>query len=96
MSWFSRKKAPKPVSIEDKYQVPNDVWAKCPGCSAILYTKELKRNLSVCPKCEYHFRLNAPDRIELLVDRHSFVEVNAHIHQQSEQEELEWKGSQLC
>ncbi len=75
MAWFRREKAPKPeASPSDKLQMPGDVWTKCPDCTEIIYTKELRRNFGVCPKCEYHFRLVANQRISLMVDRHSFVE----------------------
>lgn len=77
MAWFSRQKAPKQSGeVTDKVQIPEDVWTKCPGCSEFLYTKELRRNFGVCPKCEYHFRLTAHQRIQLLVDRHSFMELD--------------------
>jgi acetyl-CoA carboxylase carboxyl transferase subunit beta len=76
MGWFSRGKAPKPsVEEAERAELPDDVWTKCPSCSAILYTKELRRSFGVCPKCEHHFRLTAWQRIPLLVDRHSFVEI---------------------
>lgn len=80
MGWFSRAKAPKP-SIEDaeRSQLPDDIWTKCPECSAILYTKELRRTFGVCLKCNYHFRLTAQQRIPLLIDRHSFVELDANL-----------------
>lgn len=78
MSWFSRAKAPKPtIEVSDKLQLPDDIWTKCPGCGAILYTKELRRTFGVCMKCNYHFRLTARQRIPLLADRHSFVEMDA-------------------
>ena len=80
MGWFSTDKAPKPLTGGDRYKVPDDVWAKCPNCNSILYTKELRKNLSVCPKCEYHFRLNAKERIELIADRFTFVEFNENLH----------------
>ncbi|MEZ4754226.1 MAG: acetyl-CoA carboxylase, carboxyltransferase subunit beta [Bdellovibrionota bacterium] len=80
MAWFTRTKAPKPApEIPDKLQMPDDIWTKCPGCSAILYTKELKRSFGVCTKCNYHFRLNAQQRIPLLADRHSFVEIDTNL-----------------
>ena len=80
MAWFSRSKAPKPApDFPDKLQMPDDIWTKCPSCTAILYTKELRRTFGVCDKCNYHFRLNAQQRIPLLVDRHSFVELNASL-----------------
>ncbi|MCB0353289.1 MAG: acetyl-CoA carboxylase carboxyltransferase subunit beta [Bdellovibrionales bacterium] len=80
MSWFTRSKAPKPqADSSEKLQLPDDIWSKCPGCSAILYTKELRRTLGVCPKCGYHFRLSAKQRIPVMVDRHSFVELNGNL-----------------
>ncbi|MBX7138595.1 MAG: acetyl-CoA carboxylase, carboxyltransferase subunit beta [Oligoflexia bacterium] len=80
MGWFTREKAPKPVvDLTERNQMPDDIWSKCPGCGAILYTKELRRSLGVCTKCNYHFRLNAAQRIPLLVDRHSFVEMDNNL-----------------
>lgn len=78
MGWFSRDKAPRPVapSSDDRLAIPEDIWSKCPGCAEIIYTKDLRRNFGVCPKCEYHFRLSAAERILLLADRHSFVEID--------------------
>jgi len=82
MGWFTREKAPKPqadTAGDNALQMPDDIWTKCPGCNAILYTKELKRTFGVCPKCDYHFRLTAAQRIPLLVDRHSFVEIDGNL-----------------
>ena len=78
MGWFSREKAPKPAvdDLTPKIEIPDDIWTKCPACSALLYTKELRRNLGVCLKCNYHFRLTAAQRLPTLVDRHSFVEID--------------------
>lgn len=52
---------------------------KCPACRQLLYTRDWKRNQSVCPHCDHHFRLSAHERIHLLLDSGSFVEVNAHL-----------------
>lgn len=81
MGWFSREKAPKPAAEEaqEPSQLPEDIWTKCPQCSVILYTKELRRSFGVCTKCNHHFRLNAHQRIPLLVDRHSFVEIDMNL-----------------
>lgn len=80
MSWFTRSRAPKP-SIEEAFRssIPDDVWAKCDGCDAILYAKELRRNLEVCPKCNHHHRISAPQRLSLLVDRNSFSEIDSNL-----------------
>jgi acetyl-CoA carboxylase carboxyl transferase subunit beta len=78
MGWFTRDKAPKPeVALGDRSQVPDDIWTKCPECAAILYTKDLRRSFGVCLKCSHHFRLGAQQRIALLADRHSFIELDA-------------------
>lgn len=83
MSWFSRARAPKPGPIgkeaDVRLDLPEDIWTKCPGCAAILYTKELKRSFGVCMKCNHHFRLTAWQRIPLLTDRHSFEEIDANL-----------------
>lgn len=80
MAWFSRVRAPKPVTDEaDRIEIPGDLWTKCKGCSQIIYSRELKRNLMVCPKCNYHFRLSTNERIDILCDRHSFEEFDVDL-----------------
>jgi acetyl-CoA carboxylase carboxyl transferase subunit beta len=58
-------------------EVPDDLWVKCPGCDALLYSRELEQNLKVCQRCGYHFRISAGERIAQLVDEDSFVERDA-------------------
>ncbi|MCK5351323.1 acetyl-CoA carboxylase carboxyltransferase subunit beta, partial [bacterium] len=60
-------------------------------CAEIVYSKEIDRNLKVCPKCDYHFRITARERIELLVDPGTFTEFDSHL--QSE-DPLGFKDSQ--
>ncbi|MBV8117492.1 MAG: acetyl-CoA carboxylase carboxyltransferase subunit beta [Candidatus Eremiobacteraeota bacterium] len=50
------------------------LWTKCPGCGELLYRRDLAANSWVCPRCGYHFRMNALDRISMLVDA-DFVEI---------------------
>ncbi|MCK5912472.1 MAG: acetyl-CoA carboxylase carboxyl transferase subunit beta, partial [Desulfuromusa sp.] len=57
MAWFRKKKA-LTASVENKnVKVPEGVWTKCKHCQEIIYAKEIERNLNVCPKCDYHFRI---------------------------------------
>ncbi len=77
MAWFRKKKA-LTASVEKKnVQVPEGVWLKCKHCQEIIYAKEIERNLNVCPKCDYHFRIGARERIDLILDQGSFVEMDA-------------------
>jgi acetyl-CoA carboxylase carboxyl transferase subunit beta len=68
MSWFRKEKKPKEALPEKSSRVPEGLWMKCEGCQQIIWHKELDRNLHVCPKCNYHFRINSEDRIRLLLD----------------------------
>jgi acetyl-CoA carboxylase carboxyl transferase subunit beta len=69
MAWFKKAKRQRPVGRErPRSQVPEGLWVKCEGCREIIYSKELEKNLRICPKCGYHFRISARERIELLLD----------------------------
>lgn len=65
--WFGKRfqRGDSRTAIGD---VAEGMWAKCPSCVEIQYTAELERNLKVCRKCGYHFRLTATERIESLAD----------------------------
>lgn len=69
MSWFD-KLMPSRIRTEASHKraVPEGIWAKCPGCHAILYRAELERNLEVCPKCNHHNRIRARRRLEGFLD----------------------------
>jgi len=80
MAWFKKSKAPLAPTEEKKVQVPEGLWTKCKNCNEIIYTKEIERNLNVCPKCDYHFRITARQRIDLTLDEGTFVEIDANVH----------------
>jgi acetyl-CoA carboxylase carboxyl transferase subunit beta len=69
MAWFRKTKKPKPIRMDrPRSTVPEGLWVKCEGCKEIVYSRDLDRNLKVCPKCGYHFRIDARTRISLLLD----------------------------
>ncbi len=74
MAWFKKT---KDVKSEKKVKIPEGLWVKCDNCKEIVYRKELEKNFKVCPKCNYHFRIGAQERLKLLVDEGSFVELDA-------------------
>ncbi len=76
MAWFKKSKAPIAPAEGKKVHVPEGLWTKCKNCQEIIYTKEIERNLNVCPKCDYHFRISARERIALVLDDGSFVETD--------------------
>ncbi len=60
-------------------EFPTHLWTQCPSCGEMLFNKQLARNHNVCTKCEHHFRLGARERIELLVDKGSFSELDVDL-----------------
>jgi len=69
MAWFKKARKPAAPGKQQKpSRVPEGLWVKCPGCSQIIYNKDLATNLSVCPKCAYHFRISATERLRVLFD----------------------------
>ena len=78
--WFGRRaKAAQKTARQGVDALPDGLWTKCPKCNEILFNKELEKNLRVCNKCSYHYKLSARERIGITVDDGTFVETDANI-----------------
>ncbi len=77
--WFKKDKAPKEPRERRPSKVPEGLWVKCDNCREILYNKELARNFKICPKCQFHFRLSAPERLQMLFDDEQYVELDEEL-----------------
>jgi acetyl-CoA carboxylase carboxyl transferase subunit beta len=73
MGLFSRNK-PK-IKVQTTKKDSYSGWVKCTHCNEMIHANELQENLHCCPKCNYHYRLSALQRMELLADKGSFVEM---------------------
>ena len=67
MAWFKKTRKPIDPAVKAS-RVPEGLYVKCPGCSELLYNKDLAANLSVCGKCGHHFRMTASERLAMLFD----------------------------
>lgn len=90
MAWFKKSKAPIAPVESKKVQMPEGLWTKCKNCEEIIYSKEIERNLNVCPKCDYHFRISARERIDLVIDEGTFNEID---HDMASVDFLKFKDS---
>lgn len=72
MGLFSSK--PK-IKIQTTKKDGFSGWLKCTHCSELIHANELEQNLHCCPKCSYHYRLSATQRIDLLGDSDTFQEL---------------------
>jgi acetyl-CoA carboxylase carboxyl transferase subunit beta len=70
MAWFKRdKKSIDGATPPEERRVRTEgLWVKCESCRTIVFRKDLEANLFVCPKCQFHFRMNAKQRLEMLLD----------------------------
>ena len=77
MALFGEKKYTL-VKVKKK-DIPEGLWAKCPGCDTPTHNKVIKDNFNMCPKCGHHFSLTAPERVELLLDGGTFHEMDDNL-----------------
>jgi acetyl-CoA carboxylase carboxyl transferase subunit beta len=81
--WFANRQKKKEVEVPMQPLTTEEycaLWKQCFQCRELLYTRDLRANLEVCPKCQYHFRMGAMDRIEHLCDEGTFDELDASMH----------------
>jgi acetyl-CoA carboxylase carboxyl transferase subunit beta len=74
MTWFKKKE----TSAKEEKAI-DALWSKCNVCQEIIYKKELERNLNVCPKCSYHFPIQAQKRLAIVADADSFEEFDREL-----------------
>jgi len=81
MSWLQKLLPPKinRTATGAKKNVPEGLWSKCPSCAATLYATDLEKNANVCPKCGYHNRIAARERLDLLLDPEGRFEIGVEI-----------------
>ncbi len=68
MGWFKRLKEGISTATKVKKETPDGIWYKCPECSEMLTTKQLKENFNKCLKCNYHQRISSDQYFDLLFD----------------------------
>ncbi len=67
MSWFKRE-AHEIINTDQKTVRTEGLWVRCDGCGQVIFKEDLAKNLQVCPKCGFHFKLDARSRIESLLE----------------------------
>ncbi len=82
MSWIEKLVPPRiarQTGDRPRHSVPEGLWVKCASCEAVLYTTDLQSNLSVCPKCSYHMRIDARERLNALLDEEGRFELGQEV-----------------
>ena len=79
MSPFNSKAKVNTIRILKRRDIPEGLWTKCEECGEIIYNKTLEEDFKVCPKCDYHFTLSAPERVAQLIDEGTFNEMDKEL-----------------
>lgn len=79
MSWLTRVIGKSLGMSAQKKDLPSGVWSQCPQCQITVYSEELANNSSVCPSCNYHYRISARHRLSIFFDENSMTEHFADI-----------------
>ena len=74
MNWF-RRLIPSIGTFKSKSKVPDGLWSSCKKCESVLYAPELEKSLFVCPKCDYHLRIGARQRLDMFLDNSNYSEI---------------------
>ncbi len=78
MNWLTNFVRPKIRALAGaKKEVPDNLWEKCPNCSAMLFRRELEDNLNVCRHCDHHLKMDPIRRFETMFDdgRYRLIDV---------------------
>lgn len=78
MSWLTNFVRPKFRALvgQPRKEIPDNLWEKCPGCSAMLFKRELDESLHVCRSCGYHLKLDIVARLQSLFDDGKYKEID--------------------
>ena len=75
--WFRRQSAK--IKTRDRKEIAEGTWLKCPQCHDVLYRTMLEENYYICTNCKHHFRINALDYVNLLLDKGEFIEIAQNV-----------------
>jgi len=76
MPWF-RKEKQRIEAPREKYIQTEGLWVKCDGCKQTLWKKDLEASLFCCPKCNFHFKMGARERLDMFFDGGHYLEHDA-------------------
>ena len=79
MGWFKRIKEGITTSTNEKKEMPDGLWSKCPKCQNIITSKEHEKNLYVCLHCNFHDRIGSKEYFKLLFDQNQFKELDENM-----------------
>lgn len=88
MPWFT-----KPKTEKARKTIGEDIWIQCPKCKKHVFKEDWHNGHNVCPKCGYHGKLSAYERIGITLDPGTFREMDESITPADPLQFVDGKGS---
>jgi len=80
LAWFKKKNRFTPLAKnEKKKDLPSGIWRVCDQCGEYVTNEEIKRNLFICPKCDFYYTHPVEDRLRHILDEGSFMEFDERL-----------------
>lgn len=76
MSWLTEYVRPKFRTLLGKRDVPDNLWVQCDSCKQMVFSKELEKNLRVCPHCGHHMQVTSAFRFDFIFDDGKYAKVD--------------------
>ncbi|MBT7642489.1 MAG: acetyl-CoA carboxylase carboxyltransferase subunit beta [Rhodobiaceae bacterium] len=73
MNWIKNFVRPRfPSVFREHDDTPDNLWEACKKCGEMIFHRDLEVLQKVCPGCDHHMRIGAPERFEALFDKGAF------------------------
>ena len=74
MNWISEVVRPR-IKTLFKRETPDNLWIKCPDTGQVVFHKDVEANQWVIPGSNHHMRLSATQRLKLMFDGGTWLDV---------------------
>lgn len=79
MPWFKRTKENITTGVQEKKDLGEGNWVKCPNCAEMMHKTQWENNLFLCTKCDFHFRIGSEEYFKIVFDEGTFKEFDKKV-----------------
>ena len=79
MAWFKRTKENITTDSQEKKDIAEGMWVKCPNCNEMMHKTQWENNFYLCTKCDFHFRIGSAEYFKIIFDDGKFKEFDKKV-----------------
>ena len=68
MGWFQRNTEGIKTKSDERKEMPEGAWYKCPSCKTVVSSQDHENSLFVCGHCDHHERIGSEEYFNILFD----------------------------